>query len=92
MASRKPATDTPEATAEEATTENEANKDKAQPASLSMALESDVSGDSDNAKLRVELRNMRAERDNYKRQFDDLAVKHHELELKYEGATASNRR
>lgn len=59
---------------------------EARPASLSMATESDVSGDADRAKDRAEMRDLRAERDNYKRENERLARENRELMLKLEGA------
>lgn len=59
---------------------------EARPASLSMATESDVSGDADRAKDRAEMRDLRAERDNYKRENERLARENRELTLKLEGA------
>lgn len=59
---------------------------EARPASLSMATESDVSGDADRAKDRAEMRNLRAERDNYKRQFDEVVRENRELKTMLQGA------
>lgn len=59
---------------------------ESKPASLSMAAESDVSGDADRAKDRAELRNLRAERDNYKRQFDEVVKENRELKVMLQGA------